>query len=331
MRQTLRILFSSLREIIARRKVVIFIACHIIILTSLVLISSIKVLTGNAIEKNGIFKVLFGQQILARSILSPVESIQGQANEAIATLSTIAAGKATSFVAEATKAGNDVENVVNSAIAAGETFLSGHVPEGCSVGTKYGCIIFEARSDCMQIPMDKTSDFDDIATLFPSVEDLGNLLRRIPPLQMFLALGLVLVIFSSFISITSGLAVFNFPFRSSIRFIMSLLGCVSFLAFTVIVSMVYTSGSQLAKSAEGTLHQGGVYGASIGIAVLGLLHLGVVTAETGSEELWISIESKPIVRIFFYQRVSEKGTSVHYHNNAKEIEMNVASCTITSP
>ena len=172
-----------------------------------------------------------------------------------------------------------METAVKSAAAAGQTFLSGHIPEGCSVGTKSGCIIFEARADCIGIPMKEKSAFSDIASLFPSMEYLDRFLQQIPPFSVLPALGFGLVLLSSSLSIISGLTAISFPFKTIIRFTLSMLGFISYLAFAGIVIVVYAGGITLAELADGTLRKGSVYALSINAAALGLIHLGVVIAE----------------------------------------------------
>ncbi|KAH6868993.1 hypothetical protein B0T10DRAFT_595998 [Thelonectria olida] len=285
MKRFLHAIALSARQVITRRRALVVIVCHIILTTS-ILIYTIKTLSGHKLEKEGIFKVSFGQQIFGRGFSNPVESIKAQATDAIAKASQVvtgatdAVGKATSVAAaQATKVENDVNSIVHSAIGAVETLLGGQVPKGCSVGTQDGCVIFESRSKCVQVPIKKDSIFAKMASLNPSIESLGSLLQHIPPLQMFLYIGLALVFVSSLISIIGALMDFHLPFQGLVNFILSMLGFISLLVFAAVVLAVYSWGLQLEKLTEGTLHKGGAYAASITMAVLSFLHLAVVTAE----------------------------------------------------
>ena len=100
----------------------------------------------------------FDRNVFVWGLPNPVQSIQAQATNVVGDASGIA-GKATSEVARATKVGEDIKNIATSGIAAGQTHNNGLSQKSCSVGTKFGCVEFDGRSDCVRFPMKKYDVF----------------------------------------------------------------------------------------------------------------------------------------------------------------------------
>ncbi|KAH6961623.1 hypothetical protein BKA56DRAFT_623600 [Ilyonectria sp. MPI-CAGE-AT-0026] len=219
----------------------------------------------------------FERNVFIRGLPNPIESIQAQATHVVGDAGDIAE-KATSAVARATKVGGDIKNKASSAIAAGETLINGLIPKACSVGTRYGCVEFDSRSDCVQFPMQDDNVFDKITDLSTTVKPLKGILQHIPSLQVFLVVGVILILVSSIISVASSLG-FVFPLKSLINIIISGLGLAAFCSFTGIVMGIYANGLDLEDLTGGTLHRGFAYIASISIAVMSFLHFVVVMAE----------------------------------------------------
>ncbi|KAH7187544.1 hypothetical protein IWW34DRAFT_856193 [Fusarium oxysporum f. sp. albedinis] len=108
---------------------------------------------GSKNEKEGIFKVELGRNLLHRGLSIPTDDIPSQATEVVGGADSVAK-QATVAVAQATHVVQDIQSKITSAIAAGETLLNGLVPEALAVGTTTGCVEYgDGHSDCVKFPL----------------------------------------------------------------------------------------------------------------------------------------------------------------------------------
>ncbi|RSL45827.1 hypothetical protein CEP54_014114 [Fusarium duplospermum] len=268
----------------SRLKSIILFLIHGVLIISL-LVFTLKLLSDTKNEKEGIFKISFERHVFIRGLPNPIQSIHAQATHVIDDAGDVA-DKATSAVARATKVADEIKNKATSAIAAGETFINGLIPKACSVGTKYGCVEFNSRSDCVEFPMKDGNAFDKITDISTTVKPLKGILHHIPSLQVFLSVGVILILVSSIISVASSLG-FVFPLKSLTNIILSGLGLAAFCSFTGIVMSIYTNGLDLEDLTGGTLHRGFAYTGSISLAVISFLHFVVVMAEAVIGCIWL--------------------------------------------
>ena len=114
------------------------------LLTIVVLCISCIMLTDSN-DRKGVFE-LFGfdlnGQLLQRGLPGPLGSIPGKATQIEGTIA-----------AQASSIKTAAPQFVKSAIAAGETMISSHIPTGTSVGVLDACLDFQKNSQCVAFPL----------------------------------------------------------------------------------------------------------------------------------------------------------------------------------
>lgn len=168
-----------------------------------------------------------------------------------------------------------VPDIVNSAVAAGETAAAGvtgaageilkNVPTGITVGIKSCCVTYSGHDDCAGLPL-RSGLLDKLANL-PQLGTLVTILRRTPAPEVWLAMGLGFILTSS---LTSILRCF-LPKIWVLSVACSVLGLLFLWIFGALTWVILNLGPNLGQG--GVQHKGVAFVSSIGNALSGIVHL----------------------------------------------------------
>ncbi|EXA29812.1 hypothetical protein FOVG_18730 [Fusarium oxysporum f. sp. pisi HDV247] len=267
-----------------RLKACFSLAAHITLAIVLIAVGT-TLLNDSKNEKEGIFKVELGRNLLHRGLSIPTENIPSQATEVVKGADGVAK-QATVAVAQATHVVQDIQSKVTSAIAAGETLLNKLVPEALAVGTTTGCVEYgDGHSDCVSFPLGDDKTFNIISNLSNEAGSLVNQLHRLPSLKSLFIAGLVCFAISCAYAVVNAVVMIlpiasnGLPLKNLICIILSICTCGIFTCFMTLVIIIWLSGRGLAELPKASFHSGTAFWVSIVALVSSASHFVCVVLE----------------------------------------------------
>ncbi|KAF4334096.1 hypothetical protein FBEOM_12075 [Fusarium beomiforme] len=255
-----------------------------ITLAIVLLTFGMTLLDGTKNEKEGIFKVELGRDLLHRGLSIPTENIPSQATEVVGGAGSVVK-QATVAVAQATHVVQDIQSKITSAIAAGETLLNGLVLESLAVGTTTGCVEYgDGHSYCVKFPLGDDKTFNIISDLSNEAGSLVNQLQRPVSLKGLFIAGLVCFAASFAYSVVNALLMIlpiasnGLPLKDLICIILSIGTCGIFTCFMTLVIIIRSSGRGLAVTKD-SFHSGPALRVSIVALVSSAAQLVCVVLE----------------------------------------------------